>query len=130
MLLPSRFAHLRGFARRFVRGRVSGLALVCTLCAAGVAGAQTQGKDAVKDAAAPLASAPASPTAAPSASAQRESRGSQKIERIVVEDSGTRIDELRVGGETQSITVQPKGNLPSYSVQPVTGARTWKIFSF
>lgn len=54
----------------------------------------------------------------------------RRIERIQIEDSGTRIDELRVGGETKTITVQPKGGMPGYDVQPVTGARSWKILGF
>ncbi len=54
----------------------------------------------------------------------------QRIERIQVEDGGARIDELRVGGETKTITVQPKGGMPGYDVQPVTGARSWKILGF
>lgn len=70
----------------------------------------------------------------------------QKIERLRTEDAGARIDELRVGGQTISIDVQPAANVPAYQVSPVTGgsagpaqrdapasaqgARTWKIFSF
>ncbi|MBP6597977.1 MAG: hypothetical protein KA216_00825 [Giesbergeria sp.] len=51
-------------------------------------------------------------------------RLNQTSERIRVEDKGSRIDELRVGGQTQSITVQPKvGNLPAYEVQPSDGVR-------
>ena len=51
-------------------------------------------------------------------------RLNQTSERIRVEDEGSRIDELRVGGQTQSITVQPKvGNLPEYEVQPSDGVR-------
>jgi hypothetical protein len=42
----------------------------------------------------------------------------QKIERIRHEDASTRIDELRVGGETKSITVTPKGKAPAYEVPP------------
>jgi hypothetical protein len=46
-------------------------------------------------------------------------RKNQKIERIRVEDEAVVIDELRVGGQTQAITVQPKGGaLPSYEVVP------------
>ena len=69
------------------------------------------------------------------------------IERIRIDDGGTRIDELRVGGETQNITVTPKGNMPKYEVAPagtnhfsVSGDRSgpspppsttsWKLFSF
>lgn len=53
-----------------------------------------------------------------------EPRRNQKIERIVVEDAGTRIDELRVGGQNQSITVQPKADVPPYEMQPSDLARS------
>lgn len=70
----------------------------------------------------------------------------QKIERMRQEDALTRIDEVRVGGQTQSIDVQPKADVPAYQVAPIAGGsagpaqlssppsaqgvRTWKIFSF
>ena len=54
----------------------------------------------------------------------------QLIERIHVEGGTSSIDELRVGGETRSITVQPKGGMPAYDVQPVTGTRAWKVLGF
>jgi len=71
----------------------------------------------------------------------------RKIERIRVEDSGSRIDEVRVGGETQSITVSPKGGMPAYDILPPSanrapsggernsasgsgGTRVWKILGF
>lgn len=54
-----------------------------------------------------------------------EGRHNQRVERIVVEDAGSRVDELRVGGQTQSITVQPKTGtpLPAYEVRSNDGAR-------
>jgi hypothetical protein len=69
----------------------------------------------------------------------------QKIERIRHEDSGSRIDELRVGGETKNITVKPKGDMPAYEVGPQgsnrnpatneregggSGAGGWKVLGF
>lgn len=69
-------------------------------------------------------------------------RHNQRIERIQHEDRGNRIDELRVGGETKTITVQPKmGKLPAYDVAPAkpgkdpaqdgtNGRRTWKALQF
>ena len=55
---------------------------------------------------------------------QTSGRANQRTERIQVEDAGSRVDELRVGGQTQSISVQPKaGNMPSYEVQSPDGAR-------
>ena len=48
----------------------------------------------------------------------------QRTERIQIEDAGSRVDELRVGGQTRSISVQPKtSGLPSYEVQSPDLAR-------
>ncbi|MCE1192461.1 MAG: hypothetical protein LWW96_09935 [Acidovorax sp.] len=56
---------------------------------------------------------------------QLTGRANQRTERIHIEDAGSRVDELRVGGQTQSISVQPKtGNLPGYMVQSPDGARS------
>ena len=76
-------------------------------------------------AALPLAAAVAQ-TPAPAGAAvqaQQPARPDRKIERIRTEDAGTRIDELRVGGETQQITVQPKTGGAAYEVKPPEGAR-------
>ena len=54
-----------------------------------------------------------------------DGRKNQRTERIRVEDEGSRVNELRVGGQTQSITVQPKtGDMPEYEVQSPDGARS------
>jgi hypothetical protein len=46
------------------------------------------------------------------------------VQRIVVEDDGVRIDELRVRGQTQRITVTPKGAIRQpYEILPADGAR-------
>ena len=74
-------------------------------------------------------------------------RSNQTIQRIRTEDAGSRIDEIRVGGETQSITVQPKlgDSVPAYEVKPsdtargaapstskndTTGSRVWNVLKF
>lgn len=55
---------------------------------------------------------------------QSTDRKEQKTERIHHEDKGSTIDELRVGGQTRSITVQPGNkNAPSYEVIPSDGVR-------
>ena len=73
----------------------------------------------------------------------------QRIERIHVEDRGSSVDEVRKGGETQSITVRPKTGsgrvIPPYEVKPATGPgdmnrrqggpgqtgdRAWKVLEF
>ena len=68
----------------------------------------------------------ASGNAAPAETAQGEGKRNQRIERIHVEDSGARVDEVRYGGQTQSITVQPKTGtpMPAYEVRANDGART------
>ena len=56
---------------------------------------------------------------------QKDERRNQRTERIQLEDAGSRVDELRVGGQTQTISVQPKtGNMPGYEVQSPDGARS------
>lgn len=75
-------------------------------------------------AALPLAAAVAqTPAPAEAAVREKQARPDRKIERIRTEDGGTRIDELRVGGETQQITVQPKTGGAAYEVMPAEGAR-------
>jgi hypothetical protein len=72
-----------------------------------------------------MAQAPAQ-NVAPAAKAEAQApsgRPDQKIQRIRTEDAGSRIDELRVGGETQQITVQPKVGGAAYEVKPAEGAK-------
>jgi hypothetical protein len=114
---------------------MAGLALLAALPLA--ASAQTPAEQAV----AQPAPAPAEPKAASGG------RPESTIQRIRTEDAGTRIDEVRVGGETQSITVQPKTGtkVPAYEVKPsdstrgsapsqssgdTNGSRVWNVMRF
>lgn len=84
----------------------------------------------------------AQPAPAPDAQSEPlDGRRNQKIEHITVEDGGARVDELRYGGVTQSISVQPKGAVPAYEVQPTDerrarqgdgsgGSRVWNVLKF
>jgi len=85
----------------------TGLALALLLLASAPASAQTESTT-------PLATTAVEP----------------RIERIHIEDDNTVIDELRVGGETRSIDVKPKGGLPAYQVAPTSGERSWKVLGF
>ena len=73
--------------------------------------------------------APEAPVAAPAPQGREDNsaatgKHNQRIEHIHVEDAGSRVDETRVGGQTKSITVQPKvGTMPEYEVQSNDGAR-------
>jgi hypothetical protein len=85
-------------------------ALLALVCAVPVAAVHAQ-------------SAPTPPAPDAKADARAEARRNQKIENIHVEDGGAKVDEVRYGGQTQSITVQPKANVPSYQVLPNDGGR-------
>ncbi len=88
------------------------------------------------------------PAPAPTGSLARDEpvldRRTQRVEHIQHEDAGSRVDEVRVGGETRSITVKPKAGVPAYDVQPAdasgagnreaapggAGRRVWKLHQF
>jgi len=53
-----------------------------------------------------------------------------RVERIALEDSAVRIDELRVGGQTRQIAVSPKSGAPAYEVSPAGGTRVWNMLRF
>jgi hypothetical protein len=75
-----------------------------------------------------------------------EPRKNQKIERLHHEDAGSSIEEVRVGGQVQSVTVQPKAAVPAYELPPNDMARSrpnddreglsgrkqrvWNVFNF
>ncbi|MDO4705232.1 MAG: DUF2782 domain-containing protein [Comamonadaceae bacterium] len=66
--------------------------------------------------------------------------------RLYQQDAGSRVEELRVRGQTQAITVTPAGAMPAYEVSPggsrayqnqpqraadgTNGPRRWKIGEF
>ena len=64
---------------------------------------------------------PALAQVAPAETPREAASPRDNIERITHEDKLTRIDELRVGGQTQSIEVQPKNGAPAYQIQPDNG---------
>ncbi|MFT3954908.1 MAG: hypothetical protein QM722_11135 [Piscinibacter sp.] len=83
----------------------------------------------------PAAAAPAAPSAEP------------RVQQIVIEDEGSRIEELRVRGATQRITVKPKvGTTQGYEIivgdgsrdlsdgvntsRGAAGKRVWHLLSF
>lgn len=89
------------------------------------------------------AKAPAAPAAAAPAAASAEPR----VQNIVIEDEGSRIEELRVRGTTQRITVKPKvGTTQGYEIivgdgsrdlsdgvnttRGAAGKRVWHLLSF
>ena|GEM_PF-997924 len=110
-----------------------GLALWCALSSCAFA----QGTTAAKE-----------PSRAPSVEPSKEKAANASEPRVqytVIEDDSTRIEELKVRGQTQRITVSPKG-MKSYEILPASegrdmsdsagsqrgaaGKRVWRIFNF
>jgi hypothetical protein len=73
-------------------------------------------------AAAAQAAQPATPEPEPAAAPRG---GEPKVERIVTEDDGVRIEELRVRGQTQRIVVHSKlgSRTRPYEILPANGGR-------
>jgi hypothetical protein len=84
-------------------------------------------------------------TAAPVPAESPAAKPSERIERITHEDELSRVDELRVGGQTRSIEVTPKTGAPAYEITPApgganlsdgatnkgsTGRSRWRILNF
>jgi hypothetical protein len=119
---------------------------ICAFLLAGAAAMLASAPAGAQTLAAPGTSAAPAPALAP-ANNPTSRRPDAAIQRIRTEDAGSRIDELRVGGETQSITVQPKADVPAYEVLPsdatkgggtepsrsgagATGSRVWNVLKF
>ena len=90
---------------------------LATLLLAGVASIAAVQAQTPPPAQQPPAQQPA-PADKPTEADKESGRRNQRIEHIHTEDSGATVDELRVGGQTQSITVKPKNNAPAYQVMP------------
>lgn len=91
--------------------------------------------------------APAGLACAQAATAPTPPSAEPRVQHIVVEDEGSRIEELRVRGATQRITVQPKiGTAKGYEIlvgdgsrdlgegvntsRGAAGKRVWNVLSF
>ena len=73
-----------------------------------------------------LAAAASLPCRAQVAGPQAEPEGPKEpvVKRTVIEDGGSRIEELKVRGQTQRIVVTPKvGTKQAYEIIPADGAR-------
>jgi hypothetical protein len=92
------------------------------------------------------AQTPAAPVvAAPASTAPATTAPEQRTERITHHDAGSRIEELRIGGQTRSIDVETNSSVPGYQVQPLDAAQpdastgqpagkagksSWRVLSF
>lgn len=101
--------------------------------------------------AADAAPAPVRPAATPASGTTIEEielgrAGEPNVKRTIIEDGRARIEELRVRGQLQKVTVEPKGRAPGYEIllgdgthvfadDPGTsrgsaGKRVWNVLKF
>lgn len=95
---------------------------------------------------APLLAAAVAVFACFAATAAEPESGEPAVRHTVIEDGRMRIDELRVRGQLQRVTVQPKGAAPSYDIlagdagrdfadgsgvsRGAAGKRVWNVLRF
>ncbi|HKX44057.1 MAG TPA: DUF2782 domain-containing protein [Burkholderiaceae bacterium] len=118
------------------------LCLAACLCVSAYAGAQAQQQPAQ----------PTAPKGAPAnadqvAAAEPRDRAEPNVKRTVIEDEGSKIEELRVRGQAQRIVVTPKvGTTKSYEIitdssaremydgsrasRGAVGQRVWNVLTF
>lgn len=96
-----------------MKSRIATALAACGLAAAGMGPWTTAG---AQDPSAAAASAPAT--------GYTNTRPEPKVQRSVTEDSGARVDELRVRGQTQQIVVHSKiASAPGYEIGTSTDGR-------
>ena len=137
----------RGPARRSPRiGTMKTRAAVAVAaCAIGLAVPAANAADAAP---VPARAASASPPSATTIEEIEVGRaGEPNVKRTVIDDGRARIEELRVRGQLQKVTVSPKGGAPEYEVLTQTdgtrvfvsetgqspgssGKRVWKVLRF
>jgi len=93
-------------------------------CAIGMAAPAANAADA---AAAPASAAAATPPSASGTTIEEIEvgrAGEPNVKRTVIDDGRARIEELRVRGQLQKVTVAPKGGAPGYEILLGDGTHT------
>ena len=113
-------------------------------CVAALAAPAANAADAAPAPARPAAASPSTP--APIEEIELGRAGEPNVKRTIIDDGRARIEELRVRGQLQKVTVEPKGRAPGYEIllgdgahviadDPGTsrgsaGKRVWNVLKF
>jgi hypothetical protein len=113
-------------------------------CVAALAAPAANAADAAPAPASPAAASPAAATTIEEIELGRA--GEPNVKRTIIDDGRARIEELRVRGQLQKVTVEPKGRAPGYEIllgdgthvfadDPGTsrgsaGKRVWNVLRF
>jgi hypothetical protein len=111
---------------------VASIAAAAACLFAAAAAAAEQAPSAAPATATPASAVAPAPAEAPhevlldssTASTPAESKaGEPAVRRTVIDDRSAHIEELRVRGQLQKVTVDPKGGAPAYEIIVIEGAR-------
>jgi len=133
-----------GVAKPRIDAMKTSVAVAVAACAVGLATPAAHAADAAPAPARAASAAPPSSTTIEEIEVGRA--GEPNVRRTVIDDGRARIEELRVRGQLQKVTVAPKGNVPGYEIllgdgvhtmgdDPGTsrgsaGKRVWNVFRF
>jgi len=120
--------------------------IAAAACAIGMAAPAANAADAASAPASAVAATPPSTSTTTIEEIEVGRAGEPNVKRTVIDDGRARIEELRVRGQLQKVTVAPKGNVPGYEIllgdgthtmadDPGTsrgsaGKRVWNVFKF
>ena len=103
--------------RRMHHATAVGLAIALSMAAAGASAQIAPGTPA------PVSAAASAPLEGTIAIADGQRGGEPAVQRTVIDDGRARIEEVRVRGQLQKVTVDPKGRLPGYEILVGDGSR-------
>ena len=120
--------------------------IAAAACAIGMAAPAANAADAAPAPVSTVAATPPSTSTTTIEEIEVGRAGEPNVKRTVIDDGRARIEELRVRGQLQKVTVAPKGNVPGYEIllgdgthtmadDPGTsrgsaGKRVWNVFKF
>ena len=139
-----------GAAKPRIGAMKTSVVVAVAACAIGVAAPAANAADAASPPAPAVAATPPSTTANTTTTTIEEIEvgraGEPNVKRTVIDDGRARIEELRVRGQLQKVTVAPKGGAPGYEIllgdgaHPIgddpgtsrssAGKRVWNVLKF
>ena len=135
-----------GAAKPRIGAMKTSVVVAVAACAIGMAAPAANAADAAVAPASAAAASPPSTSGTTIEEIEVGRAGEPNVKRTVIDDSRARIEELRVRGQLQKVTVAPKGGAPGYEIllgdgahpigdDPGTsrgslGKRVWNVFKF
>jgi hypothetical protein len=98
--------------------------IAAAACAIGMAAPAANAADAASAPASAVAATPPSTSTTTIEEIEVGRAGEPNVKRTVIDDGRARIEELRVRGQLQKVTVAPKGGAPGYEILLGDGTHT------